>query len=306
MKTRKIILACALLTAACHIHAQESAHTSYADTLQPTRISTQGDSIIIRRGEEDLRIKVYKKQTGDGRQKEVELFEGVYLEEVDADKRTFLDALPFIPRRHGRQNSYEPHCSGVFIGYSGLGDDFLSFGAGRQASLNLSQSWEFGFNILSTCHKFRGNPHWGINFGLNWGYRSFKIDGNRALLKAEDACIFAPGDEETTYGKSRLRHFFFRIPVLVEWQQKSDDKFFLNAGAEFEIRHGVKSFTHINGGKRQTVGKGMYTRPVGINLPAQAGYGNLGFYLRYSMNNLFQKDKGPEVAPYAFGVAWYW
>ncbi len=36
-----------------------------------------------------------------------------------------------------------------------------------------------------------------------------------------------------------------------------------------------------------------------------AGYGNIGIYLRYSTYGLFQKDKGPEVSPYSFGVAWY-
>lgn len=118
--------------------------------------------------------------------------------------------------------------------------------------------------------------------------------------------IFTAGNEDTSYNKSRLRHFFFRIPVLMEWQQRvGRNKVFFNAGPEFEIRHSVKSFSHINGGKKKTVGKGMYVQPVGINLLAQAGYGNIGIYLRYSTYGLFQKDKGPEVSPYSFGVAWY-
>lgn len=172
--------------------------------------------------------------------------------------------------------------------------------------LDLSKSWEFGFNILSVYHNFKKNPHWGINLGVNWGYRSFSIDGNYALVKENGTSIFTAGNEETSYNKSRLRHFFFRVPVLMEWQQRvGRHKVFFNAGPEFEIRHGVKSFSHINGGKKKTVGKGMYVQPVGINLLAQAGYGNIGIYLRYSTYGLFQKDKGPEVSPYSFGVAWY-
>ena len=67
----------------------------------------------------------------------------------------------------------------------------------------------------------------------------------------------------------------------MEWQQRvGRNKVFFNAGPEFEIRHSVKSFSHINGGKKKTVGKGMYVQPVGINLLAQAGYGNIGIYLR--------------------------
>ena len=90
----------------------------------------------------------------------------------------------------------------------------------------------------------------------------------------------------------------------MEWQQRvGRNKVFFNAGPEFEIRHSVKSFSHINGGKKKTVGKGMYVQPVGINLLAQAGYGNIGIYLRYSTYGLFQKDKGPEVSPYH--LAWH-
>ena len=196
-----------------------------------------------------MRIKVYEEQLEDGEKKEVQIYEGVYLEKVDADKRTFLDALPFIPKKR-RYNAYEPHCSGLYIGYSRLANDFLSFGA--------------------------------------------------------SASIFTAGNEDTSYNKSRLRHFFFRVPVLMECQQRvGRNKVFFNAGPEFEIRHSVKSFSHINGGKKKTVGKGMYVQPVGINLLAQAGYGNIGIYLRYSTYGLFQKDKGPEVSPYSFGVAWY-
>lgn len=310
MKAKKMITACALLMmAACPTHAQVLNPTIDTDTLRHARISTQGDSIIILRGSEDLRIRIYEKQEkaeNAEQQKEVEIFEGVYLEKVDADKHSFLDALPFIPQKKKR-NNYDPHCSGVFIGYSRMTNDFLSFGSSDRMGLDLSKSWEFGFNLLSVCHNFKKNPHWGVNLGVNWGYRSFRIDGNYALLKGDGSTTLTPGDEETTYSKSRLRHFFFRVPILAEWQQKmGHSKVFFNAGPEFEIRHSVKSFAHINGSKKQTVGKGMYVQPVGVNLLAQAGYGNLGIYLRYSTGGLFQKDKGPKVSPYSFGIAWYW
>ena len=52
-----------------------------------------------------MRIKVYEEQLEDGEKKEVQIYEGVYLEKVDADKRTFLDALPFIPKKR-RYNAY--------------------------------------------------------------------------------------------------------------------------------------------------------------------------------------------------------
>ena len=301
MKTKNVIFASLLSMAASYATAQQTVPS------QRATITTEGDSIIIRKGSGNMRIRVYEEQPTDGESKEVEIYEGVYLERVESDKRTFLDALPFIPQKK-KDNAYEPHNSGIFIGYSRMSNDFLSFDNSAKADLNLSRSWEFGFNVISLCHNFKKNPHWGLNFGVNWGYRSFSFDGNRALLKADGQTYFAEGDEENSYSSSRLRHFFFRIPITLEWQQRlgRSNKLFFNIGPEFEIRHGVKSFTHINGGKKQRMGKDMYVNPVGVNLLAQAGYGDFGLYLRYSTTSLFQKDKGPEISPYSFGIAWYW
>lgn len=301
MKTKNVIFASLLSMAASYATAQQTVPS------QRATITTEGDSIIIRKGSGNMRIRVYEEQPTDGESKEVEIYEGVYLERVESDKRTFLDALPFIPQKK-KDNAYEPHNSGIFIGYSRMSNDFLSFDNSAKADLNLSRSWEFGFNVISLYHNFKKNPHWGLNFGVNWGYRSFSFDGNRALLKADGQSYFAEGDEENSYSSSRLRHFFFRIPITLEWQQRlgRSNKLFFNIGTEFEIRHGVKSFTHINGGKKQRVGKDMYVNPVGVNLLAQAGYGDFGLYLRYSTTSLFQKDKGPEMSPYSFGIAWYW
>lgn len=114
MKTRIMILACLLAVPAGRMAAQQQ-----TDPEQKATVQTQGDSIIIRKGKGDMRIKVYEEQLEDGEKKEVQIYEGVYLEKVDADKRTFLDALPFIPKKR-RYNAYEPHCSGLYIGYSRL------------------------------------------------------------------------------------------------------------------------------------------------------------------------------------------
>lgn len=47
----------------------------------------------------------------------------------------------------------------------------------------------------------------------------------------------------------------------------------------------------------------MYAQPVGINLLAQAGYGNIGIYLRYSTYGLFQKTRDRKCLP--IHLAWH-
>lgn len=310
MKTRIILTAACLTLATLCAQAQQAGNVDKRATVE-----SRGVSIIIKKGSGDLRIRLYEQQTDeDSIGKEVEIYEGVYLERADEDESTFLDALPFIPQKK-KNNTYKPHTGGLFyVGFSRLSNDFMNFTASDGAHLDISESWEFGFNLFNAYHKFKRNPHWGINIGLGWGYRSYKIDGNFALLKADGASYFQRGQtasdsetDATTYSGSRLRHFFFRVPVVAEWQYrlKKGGYFFVNCGPEFEIRHGVKSFSHIDGGKKETVGKGMYVRPVGVNLLAQAGIGCIGLWMRYSVNSLFQSDKGPDLTPCSFGVSLY-
>ena len=305
MNTKTILAGMLLATLSLPALAQQTGETPRRATIE-----AQGDSVIIRKGEGDLRIRIYEEQqAAEGEEpQEVEIYEGIYLERSDEQSNAFLDALPFIPKKK-KHNAYEPHNSGLFVGFARMTDNFLGFGDSKRFPQDLSRSWEFGFNFLSTYHNFKKNPHWGVNIGASWGYRSFNIDGDVALLKENGKAVFSAGDAETSYSRSRLRHFFFRIPITVEWQQRVSTRgrlVFFNLGPEIEIRHGVKSFTHINGGKKTRVGKGMYVNPVGVSLLAQAGYGNLGFYLRYNTYSFFQKGKGPDVEPLSFGIAWYW
>ena len=303
MNTRTILAGIFLATLGLPALGQQ------AQTSRRAVINARGDSVVIRKGEGDLRIRIYEEQAENGEvPEEVEIYEGIYLERADETTNAFLEALPFIPKKKKKRDAYEPHDFNLYIGYAYMADHFMGFGESKHFPQDFSRSWEFGFNFLSMCHSFKKNPHWGVNIGAGWGYRSFNIDGNVALLKENGQAVFSAGDANSSYSRSRLRHFFFRIPVTVEWQQRLSTRrlVFFNLGPEVEIRHGVKSFTHINGGKKTRVGKGMYVNPIGISLLAQVGYGGLGFYLRYNTYSFFQSGKGPDVAPLSFGIAWHW
>lgn len=62
MKTRIMILACLLAVPAGRMAAQQQ-----TDPEQKATVQTQGDSIIIRKGKGDMRIKVYEEQLEERR-----------------------------------------------------------------------------------------------------------------------------------------------------------------------------------------------------------------------------------------------
>lgn len=294
---KRIILACMMALPILGI-AQES------EVLRPTTVDANGDSIVIRRGSGNVKIKIYEEIPNGENTQDEQIYEGVYLTRIDADRPGLLNALPFIPKR---KNTFDPHAGGLYIGFSSLSNDFFSFGTTGRASLNASKSWEIGATLFTSHFSLSRDHHWGLTYGLGWGYTSFRLDGNQAFLKTEGATGIFAGNDETVYDKSRLRYFHFRIPISIEWQTRIHKRrpIFFAIGPEVEIRHGIKSMAKVNGHK-ETLDKGMYVHPVGINLLAQAGYGNLGFYLRYSTYGLFEKGKGPDVQPLSFGACWYW
>lgn len=292
MRTRNIIAAFALLLAAGQAHAQEAT----ADTLRRTQISTQGDSIIIRRGSDDLRIKVYEKQGTPGESKEVELFDGVYLEKVDADRRTFVDALPFIPKR--RRYYFSEHYPVFYFQFDKLSSHNLRYSSPYPA--RNGRSWEWGINFASHSWTLDMKKHWGITSAIGLAYTKYHFDGNHAFRKADGNTVFTPDEADKEYKKSLLRYFSMRIPVCVEWQS-APQRFYLSAGAELEWRFGMKSKAKFDG-STHTVGKDLNYNPIGANLLLQAGYGDIMLIARFGLTPLMSKSHAPEMYHSSIGI----
>lgn len=295
---KHVILAALFLLSCTGIAAQRAA--------QDTTLLVNGQKIVIKQGDGKMKVKIYESTSEGNTIENEQIFEGVYLNGQSTEKRTILDGLPFNLKKKGR-NNFDPHASGFYLGYTQLSNDFFGFGTSGTPDLNVFKSWEIGANLFTTDIPLSRDRHWAATAGLGWGYRSFRLDSNAAFISVDGKTTIQPGHEETEYGESRLRYFYFRIPLSIEWQTKVNNRgpVFIAAGPEIEIRHGIKSMAKVNGDS-QTLGNGMYVRPVGVNLLLQAGYDDLGIYLRYSANTLFQKNKGPEMYPLSLGLCWYW
>lgn len=277
---------------------------------EDTTLFYKGRKIVINEQNDKIKVKLYEGNSQGDTISNAQIFEGVYLNGQSNERRTVLDVLPFSKKRNKDNHRFDPHLCGIYIGYANFGNDFLSFNPSSHANLNAAHAWELGFTLFTGHIVLSPSKHWGATVGLGWGYRTMRLDGNHAFREIDGITQVYPGnsaEEPTEYSKSRLRYFFFRIPAAIEWQTRIGGKgpVFFSVGPEAEIRHGVKSKGKINGSK-ETFDKGLNVRPLGINLLAQAGAGNIGVYMRYSTLGLFEKNKGPELYPFSFGLNWYW
>lgn len=276
-----------------------------AVATKDTTLYVSGRKIVIRENGDKIKVKLYEQSSKGDTIENDQIFEGIYTDGQSTERRTVF-SLPFAKKK--RHNKFEPHTSGIYLGYSSLAQGFLGFSSPDGLDLKTSKSWEIGFTLFEGSLPLSRDNHWGLAAGLGWGYTSFRLNGNYAFNKIDGITQLEPGGEgEAAFSKSRLRYFYFRVPVTVEWQKKFGRKgpLFFSAGPEFEIRHGVKSKVKYAGQSRN-IGNDLNVRPLGVNLLAQAGFNDLGVYLRYSTYSLFQHDKGPDIYPYSFGVCWYW
>lgn len=297
---KKIFILLCMLTSLTGM-AQETDTIASKDTV----LYVNGRKILIKEKGEQIKVKLYEQSSKGDTIENDQIFEGIYTDGQSTERRTAF-SLPFTKKKN--HANFEPHTTGIYIGFSSLSKGFLGFSNPDNLDLKASKSWEIGFTLFEGSLPLSRDNHWGFAAGLGWGYTSFRLDGNYAFNKIDGITQIEPGGEgEAAYTRSRLRYFYFRIPVTVQWQKRFSHQgpLFFSAGPEFEIRHGVKSKVKYAGQSRN-IGNDLNVRPVGINLLAQAGYEDWGVYLRYSTYNLFQHDKGPEIYPYSFGVCWYW
>ncbi len=276
---------------------------------QDTTLYLNGRKIVIKEQNDQIKVKLYESISEGDTIANTKIFEGVYLNGRSMESRTVLDALPFA-KHNKKKYRFEPHAGGLYMGYTQLSNGFASFSPSNRINLNTAHSWEIGGNLFTGYHAFAPTYNWGVTIGLGWGYRSIRLEDNHAFRKIDGITQIYPAEaaeEPVTYSKSRLRYFYFRIPLSIEWQTKINNggPLFFAVGPEAEIRHGVKSKGKANGVKK-TFDKGVNARPLGFNVLAQVGYADLGVYMRYSTYGFFEKDKGPELYPFSFGICWYW
>lgn len=292
----KRIIAILLILAPIVGMAQES-------NPQDTTLYVGNRKYVIKETEDNIRVKIYEKSVKGDTIENDQIFEGVYKDGRSTERRIAL-TVPFMKKEKKYKGHFDKHVAGFYIGYSQFGDDM---GLSRTDDIDLvsSKSWEWGLNLFEGS--LRLSRQWGITSGLGFGYRSFRVDGNYGFEERDGITDIYPSPDGVDYRRSRLRYYHLRLPISVEWQKKFGYKgpLFFSLGAEVETRFWVRSKTIIDDDK-QTLSKDLNVRPLGINILAQGGYGDWGFYCRCATASLFEKNKGPELYPFSFGVQWYW
>jgi hypothetical protein len=173
--------------------------------------------------------------------------------------------------------------------------------------INTGKSWNFNLNFYQYSIPVLSN-RFGIvsGMGLEWSNYHFsnlntinKIDGSIQV----DSITYTDSPK-----KNRFQTTYLTVPLLVELQLldgKRKDRIYLAGG----VIGGIKLFSNTkvvySDGNRQNLKKkdDYYLRPLRYAVTARAGYKMVKLYFNYYMTSLFLQERGPELYPFATGLA---
>ena len=264
-------------------------------------VETHADTLVIKKGDKNLRVKIYEEMV-DGKQAHTEeIFSGVFVDHLDEEQNSFLDVLPFIPNKK-RTSHFDANYPFFYFAFGRGGSGAMSYTSRYPEKSGKSIDW--GFNIFNSEMQLDRQGHWGLTWAIGFAYSRHTFDTNAALEKMEDNVVWTPAPEDVDYQKSWLRYWSFRVPLSIEWQKNiKGSPLYFSAGPEVEIRFAMKSKVKFDG-HEHTLCSNPNTNVLGANLMVQAGYGCLSFIGRFGLTPLMDKDRAPHFyhSSLGFGI----
>lgn len=177
-----------------------------------------------------------------------------------------------------------------------LPTELQSFDLDAQRSVNVTlHLMEQRINLVK--HKL--NMHYSVALD----YNNFHFENPVTLSQVADS-VFTSG--LTNVRKSKLATQTLMVPLRLQYESKPDrrSRSFRLAGGGY-VGYLFHAHTKVvsNNDIKNKIRGGYHLENFKYGLTARVGYGPLTFYTNYSLNNLFQKGKGPELQPISFGIA---
>jgi hypothetical protein len=202
----------------------------------------------------------------------------------------------------------EGHWAGFGINTNGFlnADGKIAIGdAAGFLELDHARSIGFNFNLVEKRFPiFR--EYVGLTTGLGIQWNRFALKNNVDVMVSADSTY---GVENTTvdYKKNILRSTYLQIPLLLEiTTNKDNDKaWHISAGVAGGIRIGssLKTKWEDAGKTNKDRVKSNYNfNPFEAHATAIVGYGDISLYVNYGLTQVFEKDKGPNIAPVSAGI----
>lgn len=206
-----------------------------------------------------------------------------------------------------KESKFDGHFGGVEIGLNSfVNSDFeMKLPANHEfLELNTGKSWGVNLNAAEVNFSIIENTL-GLTTGLKFQFNNYRFDNN-ITLNQDSSVVWYTEETSVTYTKTKLTNTYLLVPVMVEFQWPNESKLHFAIGGEAGIKLGshTKTVYKDNGEKKKNKDrKDFYLSPFRYNAVAKIGYDDVSVFMNYSLETIFEKDKGPELYPLMVGIA---
>lgn len=201
------------------------------------------------------------------------------------------------------------HFSGIELGINGY--------LGPNGIIDLDKK----FDYMEMDYGAR-SIYWGINLfekdfhlyknyinlctGLGFGFNTYQFR-NRISLRPDSSYTWYTNDSLIDYKKNKLKTSFVQAPLYFDFNfSKDPDKaFHIGVGVllAYKMTSRTKQTYNINGQDFKEIRKDDYNiNPFRYSAMLRLGYGHFTAFATYSLNPLFEYDRGPELYPFTCGL----
>lgn len=301
---RSITLLSLLLSFTC-LFSQEQISSSNTDTT----IVVNNRQIKVSENDGKINIEVYS-ISGDTLSR---IYETIYTDSTKTTRWEIGESINFpfsdyIGKKKKKSNDFSPHWAGVGFGFVNAMDShfkFLNSQAPNGVSLDFGESFEIFWNVFDIAVPLY-KDRFGMVFGFGLDWRNYKMNEDKRFIYSDHRIGIETMPEGSTLSYSRLKTVDIVLPVLFEYQIKPGcNAIYIQGGAHVNFRtHSSLKTRFTSDDLAQKYFKdGIGSNPVNIDLVLKAGFRNIGFYVKYSPNKMFESHKGPDMRSFSTGVA---
>lgn len=288
--------------------------------LADTTFVYKGKLIKVSDSTDQVKVKVLDAKRPNDTAAYKQVYEGIFTEGKSYETWSVIESfglqLPNFAKSKSKRNSdskrsshMEPHYAGFGLAFSNLidGNQLFPFQTSKQIPLKADQSTEWFINFIEHCYPIYRN-RLGITTGLGMSWNTYRLDNNKHLVVNPTTGFteLQPAPTGDNYIYSRLKVVHLTIPVLLEWQPGIIRGSFISAGVVAGVKtyssYRVKFINSSGDEIKRGEGRGLNTNPISLDLMAQAGIGNIGFFGKYGLVDVFQENKGYNVRSVSLGV----
>ncbi len=229
---------------------------------------------------------------------------------------------------------FNGHWAGVEMAVNGyVNSDFnMSFPKTYEyLDLNMIKSYSFYVNFFEQNVALSKNQKWGLVTGLGTYWNNYRFSKN-TRLNSDSSHLIGYVDQGISIRKTKLTNWYLTVPLLFEFQTNSRMKknsFHFTVGMIAGLRLTTHTKTYYDErnkdfnvtlynpetDKYETVFTATspdysktkdfddyFLQPFKFDATVRIGWGFINLFATYSVNEMFRKDKGPEVYPWAAGI----